>query len=1124
MTVGSLRRLLPVLLLLAGCGPSGTPDFDGDGIADAVDCGVSDPDVYTGAPDPWSDGIDQNCDGLDGTDGDDDGWPRQDPAMGPDDLFDCDDSNAAFFPGQTEIPDNEWDEDCDGVALICDADSDGWVTDLDLCPSDHDAPDCDDFAGSCSLSFHCLDDDGDGVRVCDGDCADDDPLTSPAASELCDGLDNDCDAVVPADEADADGDGFRGCDGDCEDEVDTAWPGAPEVCDGLGVDSDCGDGLLFEGEETDGDGDGAAECEDCDDGDASLNLQDSDGDGESSCAGDCDDEDPLRASGNADPIDGINTNCDDVDGVDGDGDGLAAGIDDCNDADAACGPIADCLDADGDGFQICQNDCDDDNPAANPAAVEVCDGFDTDCDGVGLNGGDEDADGDGDPFCDDCDDGDPALSTLDVDGDGQSSCDGDCFDDIASVNSGSDLDADGWFACDGGDCNDFNPSVNPDAPEQCDGLDNDCDGSPGADEGDGDGDTFVACQDCDDADAAVFPFAPEQCNGVDDDCDGAVPTDEVDVDLDDYVACAGWSGDASLASGDCEPFAPEASPVGVELCDGLDNDCNGQTDELGDGDGDGWCVTDCSTGICLPDCDDSDPAAYLGSWLELDGDGIDSSCDWEDWFALTAADVVMSGTGLATGLPHPGFGANLGEQVLLADFDGDGFDDALLTAPGDDAPGNSTGSAWLFLAPTLATVAALDPADADVVFEGTSGGGDMGEAASVGDLDGDGLADLLLGAADAVSQRGRVYVFTGATLLLTPPAGAGQPWEAAEADMVIAGEDMAGKFGTSVAAGGDFDGDGLGDLLVGARTWSGVGSLRGRAYLVRGADLSYGSPSASETPVLDVAWATIDGGIDGDTLGTSSAWVGDYDGDGLDDAVVGADLADPTGNGSGGAWLFSSASLGLGVALSVADADVTLLGATVTSNSDFGEIAIGGFDLDGDGLSELAVSMPEKGSSSNGTLPSVYLWRGATLAASPGSVDPSDAWIELTGLLRQTGGSSYFGGGLATGDIDGDGVPDLLVGAREEDTQPTSAAAGDQQGRVRWYPGSSLAALPDGTVLPATGATNDFGGTLDFAWAGAAVTTGDVDADGRDDILVGAPYDSEQGVGTGKGYLLISPF
>jgi len=88
------------------------------------------------------------------------------------------------------------------------------------------------------------DDDNDGYSECQGDCDDTDPTTYPGATELCDGKDNDCDGIVPADEQDADGDGFMICAGDCDDSDPTTYPGAPELCDGK--DNDC-DGVIDEG-------------------------------------------------------------------------------------------------------------------------------------------------------------------------------------------------------------------------------------------------------------------------------------------------------------------------------------------------------------------------------------------------------------------------------------------------------------------------------------------------------------------------------------------------------------------------------------------------------------------------------------------------------------------------------------------------------------------------------------------------------------------------------------------------------------------------------------------------------------------------------------------------------------
>ena len=172
------------------------------------------------------------------------------------------------------------------------------------------------------------------------------------------------------------------------------------------------------------------------------------------------------------------------------------------------------LDADGDGYPASE-DCDDADAAVNPGATEVCDGVDNNCvDGV--------------------DEGVTSSWYVDADGDG--------FGDAAAVTE----------ACDqppgavptGTDCDDTDASVYPSATEICDGVDNNCDGQ--ADEGlastwypDADGDGFgdtdageALCEppdgwvqvgnDCDDADGSVFPGAAEVCNGEDEDCDGEI--------------------------------------------------------------------------------------------------------------------------------------------------------------------------------------------------------------------------------------------------------------------------------------------------------------------------------------------------------------------------------------------------------------------------------------------------------------------------------------------------------------------------------------------------------------------------------------------------------------------------
>jgi len=160
--------------------------------------------------------------------------------------------------------------------------------------------------------------------------------------------------------------------------------------------------------------------------------------------------------------------------------------------------------------------------------------------------------------------------------------------DITDQSVDQDLDGDGWSIA-LGDCDDSNDDVHPDAIEDCNGLDDNCNDVIDEGFGDSDGDGTADCTDT------------EECDGLDNDGDGEVDEGYPDEDNDGVADC-----------------------LGREICDGIDNDGDGEIDEDFDHDGDGY--TECGSETTPADCDDADPTIYPGA-EETDGDLTDNDCD-----------------------------------------------------------------------------------------------------------------------------------------------------------------------------------------------------------------------------------------------------------------------------------------------------------------------------------------------------------------------------------------------------------------------------------------------------------------------------------------------------------------
>ena len=611
-----MRSLIPVLFFLVGC-PS-----DSDKAPDSGE-------VDTG------DGV------VVATDADGDGFAQE---------VDCDDADAAVYPGADEHCDGA-DEDCDGLVDEDPVDGTTWYGDADG----------DGYGGTSFTAFAC--DAPDGFASESDDCDDLDDLVHPDADELCDGLDNDCDYVVdedPVDQptwyVDIDGDGYgqaavteQACEpssgfvetaDDCDDSDPDIHPGADESDCADSVDYNCDGSVGYE----DVDGDGFAACDDCDDADGDVNP-----DAVEVCDGVDEDCDGLVDNDAADATTWYG---------DSDGDGYGGS----QYVVASCDVLV--------GYVTNATDCDDVDAATYPGASEICDLIDNDCDGAVDEGVGYTwyADADGDGY------GDPTASTTEA----------------CSAPPGHTANSD--------DCDDANAQANPGSYEICDSVDNDCDGDVdeagalGAStwytdaDGDGYGDansSVTACaqasgtvdndEDCDDSTQDVQPGADETCDTVDNDCDGTVDEDDAtdagtwyqDLDGDGYgnpstatQACNVPQGYVSDAT-DCDDTDTNANPLGTEVCDGADNDCDGTVDEADatdvvtwyqDSDADGYGNSASSTQACsaplgfvsdATDCDDTSAAVNTGASEVCDG--LDNDCDGavDDGQVGTGADCAV---------------------------------------------------------------------------------------------------------------------------------------------------------------------------------------------------------------------------------------------------------------------------------------------------------------------------------------------------------------------------------------------------------------------------------------------------------------------------------------------------
>ena len=411
-----------------------------------------------------------------------------------------------------------------------------------------------------------------------------------------------------------------------------------------------------------------------------------------------------------------------------------------------------------------------------------------------------------------------------------------------------------------------------------------------------------------------------------------------------------------------------------------------------------------------------------------------------------------------------GFSAN-----TAGDVNGDGYDDVLVGAGNYDNGHHDEGRVYLYLGSAAglgASPAWYAESNSDTAFLGYSVG-------TAGDVNGDGYGDIIVGALrywNGQFHEGRAYVWLGG-----PTGPAATPHWITESNQANA------EYGVSVGTAGDVNGDGYADVIVGALQYSNGHTNEGRVYVY------HGSSSGLTTTPSWIAESNQTNAFLGFWVGTA----GDVNGDGYSDVVSGADLFDNGQSNEGRAFCWMGGPTGLSASpawMVEGNQAGALMGKPIESAG----------DVNGDGFSDVIVSARnfDNGQTDEGQ---VYIYLG-----SPFGLETSPAWSAEGNQAMGTFGSQVS----TAGDVNGDGFSDILVGARTFDNGQTD------EGRAYLF----LSTPAGPRTQPSWSSVGDAAGER---FGTSVAPAGDVNGDGISDVIVGAPeYTAGQG-GEGRAFVFL---
>ncbi|MEZ0468063.1 VCBS domain-containing protein, partial [Phaeobacter sp. SYSU ZJ3003] len=450
-----------------------------------------------------------------------------------------------------------------------------------------------------------------------------------------------------------------------------------------------------------------------------------------------------------------------------------------------------------------------------------------------------------------------------------------------------------------------------------------------------------------------------------------------------------------------------------------------------------------------------------------------------------------------------------------SDVNGDGFDDLIVGAQADDPNGEASGASFVVFGKTDGTAVELSDVEAGTggfVINGVSPGDvSGGSVSSAGDVNRDGLGDLVIGAFNDDPNGDRsgasfiVFGKTDGTAVELSDIAAGTGGFVING---VSGEDVAGI----VSSAGDVNGDGFDDVIVGAQGDGPNGPNSGASFVV------FGKTDGTAVELSDVETGTggfvINGVSAYDQSGNSVSSAGDVNGDGFVDLIVGVPDDDPNGEASGASFVVFGKTDGTAVELSDVEAGTggfVINGVSAGDTSGLSVSSAG--DVNGDGLGDLVIGAvwdDPNGTNSGASFVVFGKIDGTTVELS--DVEAGSGGFVINGVS----GGDQSGVSVSTaGDVNGDGFDDLIVGAPFAGPNSSGSAAsfvvfGKTDGTSVEL--SEVEAGSGGFVLNGVSAGDQSGLSVSSA--------GDVNGDGFDDLIVGAPLDAPNGVSSGASFVV----